>query len=83
MFKFLKRKKKFPVDNEFSEDTHDVYAWTSFWNGESERRPVFNCSKDARWDGKSFEKELKKESFDSDGTRFAGSNIYFFGPKES
>lgn len=60
-----------------NEDTHDIYAWTSVWDGV--KKPVFNCTKDRE----DFEKVLQDpENVINLKTNWNSHVIYFFGPKE-
>lgn len=80
MLEFLKRKPK--VDNELSEETHDIYAWTEYWDDDT--RPLFNCTKD-KVDGfehridSNIDLEISKKVDPMERLRI----IYFFGPKAS
>lgn len=66
-----------------SEDTHDIYAWTTFWNGVD--RPAYNCTQDPRGHrkdkSKGFEHCVNGPDPQVDVAE-AMYNIYFFGPKE-
>jgi hypothetical protein len=75
-------------ENELSEETHDIYAWTEVWNGVD--KPLFNCTRDLEdhgdRQGRGFEDRIEscidplEISSKIDPMRRTW-NIYFFGPK--